>query len=35
VLIEVNPEESALTPLVDIWLRGASGVVLPALIAQV
>ncbi len=32
-LIEVNPLESTLTPIVDIWLPGASGETLPRLIA--
>lgn len=35
VLIEVNPQQTALTSAVDVWLRGASGVVLPALIERV
>lgn len=32
-LIEVNPEQSALTPYADIWLQGASGDLLPRLLA--
>ncbi len=33
LLIEINPEPSALTDHVDIWLQGASGEVLPRLLA--
>lgn len=32
-VIEVNPERSALTPYADIWLQGASGDLLPRLVA--
>ncbi len=31
-VIEVNPEESALTPMVDIFLKGPSGIMLPELV---
>jgi NAD-dependent deacetylase len=34
-VIEVNPEPSELTGLADVFLRGAAGTVLPALVAEV
>lgn len=33
-LVEINPEPTALTDQVDIFLQGAAGVILPALVAQ-
>jgi NAD-dependent deacetylase len=33
-IIEVNPEQSALTPHADIWLQGASGDLLPRLLTS-
>lgn len=32
-IIEVNPERTPLTRLADVWLQGAAGVALPALVA--
>ncbi len=32
-LIEVNPEESLITPIVDVWLQAPSGVALPQVLA--
>jgi NAD-dependent deacetylase len=32
-LIEVNPVTSALTPVVDLWLQGQAGEILPRLVA--
>lgn len=34
VVIEVNPEPSEIAPVVDIFLQGAAGVVLPALVSR-
>lgn len=34
-MIEVNPEETPLTPLADIVVRATSGEALPALVAAV
>jgi NAD-dependent deacetylase len=35
VLVEVNVEESAITPTADFFLRGRSGEVLPRLVEEV
>lgn len=32
-VIEVNPSESAITPIADVWLRGAAGDLLPRVVA--
>jgi NAD-dependent deacetylase len=35
VIVEVNPEKSALTRLADYWLQGPSGQVLPRVVEEV
>ena len=35
VLVEINPENTPLTPLADFFLRGKSGEILPELVRQV
>jgi NAD-dependent deacetylase len=35
VVVEINPEETPLTPLADYFLQGKSGEILPDLVKQV